>query len=454
MSTSGAAPRSGLRTFWSDLPREGRLLLSVVVVEFVGSGLVLPFWVVYLHEVRGFSLSVAGLLLAVQPLFGILAVGPGGALIDRYGGRVVLVGTLVLVLLGQLVMSQASTVPLAALGLALSGASFGVSFPASQSMIATVVPSAIRQRYFGVNFSLLNLGIGLGGLLGGAFVDVDRLWTFQAIYLVDAVTYAPALVLLLGPLRHVAGRPPRTAGEAGPSYAEVLRNPTVRTLTLLTFVGSFVAYAQLNTGMPAYARAVSRISTEALGVAFAANTAVIVALQLVVLRRIEGRRRTRVVMVMAVVWAASWLLLGASGLVPGTWGASVLVAACASVFALGETLLQPTLPAIVNDLATDRTRGRSNALNSAAFQTPMVLAPPFAGWLVAHDLEGAYVGVLVVGCLAVGLLSRYRLEPRLDPTANGVTAASGEPAPAAHGTETTPVRPSPTRSPPGRAQTP
>ena len=123
----------------------------------------------------------------------------------------------------------------------------------------------------------------------------------------------------------------------------------------------------------------------------------IVVLQLVVLQRIEGHRRTRVIVLMACLWAVAWLLMGASGLVPGTLGATVLIAACASVFALGETLLQPTLPAIVNDLAPDRLRGRTNALNSAAFQLPMVLAPPVAGWLIGHHLEVAYVGLLVLG---------------------------------------------------------
>ena len=41
-----------LRSFWYDLPREGRMLLSIVVVQFLGTGLVLPFLVVYLHEIR------------------------------------------------------------------------------------------------------------------------------------------------------------------------------------------------------------------------------------------------------------------------------------------------------------------------------------------------------------------------------------------------------------------
>lgn len=426
--------RPSLGAFWNDLPREGKLLLSVVVFEFVGTGLVLPFWVVYLHEVRGFSLSTAGLLLGLQPLFGLLAAGPGGAVIDRLGARVVLIFALCSVVAGQVVMTFASTVPVAALAMALSGLAFGVSFPASQSMIAVVVPSAIRQRYFGVNFSLLNLGIGLGGLLGGAFVDVERLWTFQVLYLGDALTFLPSLFLLLVPLRHVAGRPVHEehADSAAPSYREVLRLPAMRTLVLLTFAASFVAYGQLNSGMPAFARAVAQVSTQGLGVAFACNTLVIVVLQLVVLRRIEGRRRTRVIVVMSLIWAVAWMLLGAAGIAPGTLGATVLVAACASVFALGETLLQPTLPAITNDLATDRLRGRTNALASVAFQLPMVVAPPVAGWLIGHQLETVYVVGLVVGCLAVAALSLLHLEPQLGALANGIGPVAVEPEPAAH----------------------
>ena len=413
--------KAPLQAFWHDLPREGKLLLSVVVFEFIGTGLVLPFWVVYLHEVRDFSLTTAGLLLGIQPLTGLLAVGPGGAIIDRIGARRVLVAALLSVIAGEVVMAFAATFAVAALGMALSGLAFGVSWPASQTMIANVVPSAIRQRYFGVNFSLLNLGIGLGGLIGGAWLAVDKTWTFQVIYLADAVTFLPSLFLLLVPLRHIAGRPEHDHDEvATPSYRDVLRLPGIPTLTLLTFVASFVAYAQLNTGMPAFARVVSEVSTQGLGIAFACNTLVIVVLQLVVLQRIEGRRRTRVMVVMALIWAFAWLLMGASGLVPGTLGATVLIAACASVFALGETLLQPTMPAMTNDLTTDRLRGRTNALTSGAFQLPMVLAPPVSGWLIGHHLQGAYVVLLVVGCLLVAVVAVVQLEPRITPAANGI----------------------------------
>ena len=189
---------------------------------------------------------------------------------------------------------------------------------------------------------------------------------------------------------------------------------------LLGFVSSFVGYSQLNAGMPAFARAVGEVSTQGLGLAFAANTVVIVLLQLVVLQRIEGRRRTRVIAVMGVLWAVSWVLLGGSGLVPGTLGATMLVAGCASVFALGETLLQPTIPALVNDLAPDHLRGRYNALSSAAFQLAAIIAPPISGALIGHHLGNVYVGSLVVGSLVVGVLAIARLEPQLPPEINGV----------------------------------
>ena len=227
---------------------------------------------------------------------------------------------------------------------------------------------------------------------------------------------------MLVPLRHVAGTVEHEDDDADgerAGYLQVLRRPGMASLVVISFVASFVGYAQLNAGMPAYARAVGEVSTRGLGVAFAGSTVVIVVLQLVVLRWIEGRRRTRVIALMATIWAASWMLLGATGLVSGTWGATMLVAACASVFALGETLLQPTVPALVNDLATDRLRGRYNAASTAAFQAAQVSAPPIAGFLIGHQLNAAYIGSLVLGCCALGVLAVVRLEPQLSPLVNG-----------------------------------
>jgi MFS family permease len=421
---SETTPRPAtLASFWHDLPREGRLLLSVVAFEFLGTGLVLPFLVVYLHEIRGFALSDVGLLIGLGPLIGLLVVGPGGAVIDAYGARVVTMGTLCLLITADLLLAFAGSIPVAAVAMVLQGAAFAVSWPASQSLIAAAIPSGLRQRYFGVNFALLNLGIGIGGIVGGLYVDVSRPITFQVIYLVDALTFLPLLFLLLVPLRHLAGRQVHHDDEPRPteSYLTVLRRPAVAQMMLLSFVSSYVGYSQLNAGFQAFARDVGEISTQGLGIAYACNTFVIVALQLVVLRRIEGHRRTRVICVMSVIWSAAWLLLGLSGLLPGAVGATLLAASSASVFALGETLMQPTIPALVNDLAPDHLRGRYNALSSGAFSLAAVIAPAIAGWLIGHALSSAYIAMLVVGCGAL-IWVALLLERRLPPGVNGVEA--------------------------------
>jgi MFS family permease len=413
-----------LSSFWRDLPREGRMLLSIVVVQFLGTGLVLPFLVVYLHEIRGFALDDVGLLIGLGPLMGFLAVGPGGTIIDKHGARVVMLAAMSLEVVADVALTFASSFAVAVVAIVLQGIAFGVEWPAVQSLIATVVSSELRQRYFGVNFTLLNLGIGLGGILGGAVVDVHHPVTFQAVYVADAVSFLPAICLLAVPLRHVAGRPVHE-DEPPPAetYLQVMRRPGVRLVMLLSFVSSYVGYGQLNAGTQAFAREVGRISTQGLGIAYACNTLVIVLLQLVVLRRIEGRRRTRVIMVMSLIWSVAWLLLGSAGLLPGTFGATVLVAACTSVFALGETLMQPTIPALVNDLAPDHLRGRYNALSTAAFSAAAIIAPMVAGWLIGHGGGTVYIGQLVVGCGAVAVVAAF-LEPRLPAGVNGVPVAA------------------------------
>jgi MFS family permease len=67
---------------------------------------------------------------------------------------------------------------------------------------------------------------------------------------------------------------------------------------------------------------------------------------------------------------------------------------------LRQQSLQPTIPAISNDLAADHTRGRYNAISAGAFQGGAILGPVAAGLLLDHDLAEVYVGLMVLGCLS------------------------------------------------------
>ncbi len=430
MSTTSTDERPSLRAFWRDLSPAGRWLLSTTAIQTLGRGLTLPFTIIYLNEVRGISLDLAGTLMAFIAVVALAVTGPGGALTDRFGARRMLLLGTTAQLVGCVILAFATTPLVVALSFALLGFNFGVAWPAFNALIAAVTTGATRQQYFGINFALVNLGIGVGGVIGGLYADVSDPTTFTVIFLADGASMLVPIALLLGPLRHVADRgtsPTADDGDAGRgAYLTILRKPVVLWMTALTFLGTFVGYGQMEAGFPAFARQVSEVSTDVIGFAFAVNTAVIVGLQFLVLRLITGHRRTRVLMVMSLLWSVSWVVLGLTGLVPGSAAAVAGVLAFHGLFALGETMFQPTIPAITNDLAPDHLRGRYNAVNAGAFQGGTIAGPVVAGLMLDRGLDTAFVAAIVAGCAAIILLA-LQVERLISPAVNGVGPAATEP---------------------------
>ena len=73
------------------LSRPVLILQAGNAVNFFGYGLVLPFEIIYLHQVRGFSTSTAGLVLAATMGTSAIVTPPTGALLDRYSAKALVV---------------------------------------------------------------------------------------------------------------------------------------------------------------------------------------------------------------------------------------------------------------------------------------------------------------------------------------------------------------------------
>ncbi|HEU0194684.1 MAG TPA: MFS transporter, partial [Gaiellales bacterium] len=96
----------------------------------------------------------------------------------------------------------------------------------------------------------------------------------------------------------------------------------------------------------------------------------------------------------------------------------------AAVFGVGETLLSPSLPAIVNDVAPEEARGRYVAVYSLSWQAGPMIGPAIAGAALA---AGAGAPLLAVLALACGLAAPAALafERILPPGANRAGEVSG-----------------------------
>ncbi|MFC7481821.1 MFS transporter [Luedemannella flava] len=207
------------------LPRrpEARRILAGTAVSAIGRGLTLPFLFIYLHQVRGIEAGMVGLLIG---WFGVVAlvVAPfGGTLVDRFGARRVVLPLFLLDAAGVGALAFVHNVPTAFAVLTVSALGGPALWSAQNTILASLTDADEQQKTFGLSFTLLNLGIGIGGMLSGLIVDVADPATFQLLYALDALTYViPFGILLSMPAvgrRLVDPRPPDRRPRVGTRWS-------------------------------------------------------------------------------------------------------------------------------------------------------------------------------------------------------------------------------------------
>ncbi|HEY0697470.1 MAG TPA: MFS transporter [Micromonospora sp.] len=388
---------------------EVRWILLGTLLSAVGRGLTLPFLFIYLTDVRGLSDAYAGLVIGWYGLV-TLALSPvGGTLIDRFGARRVVLPSLLVEATGMAALVLVDSTLSAFLVVSVLGAGGSAIWSGQSTILASLTGPDERQRVYGLQFALLNLGIGIGGLTAGAIVDTARPGTFELVYLLDAASFlAPLVILLFLPgVGHRLAEPAETAGRSSGGYLTVLRDRPFRRLVGYALVLTTCGYAQVEVGFTAYAVRVAEVTPRVVAWALAANTVMIVLAQLLVIRHLQGRSRSRALAVVGVVFAVSWLVLGVGGLVGAENAllAALCVMACAAIFGAGETMLSPVMPALTNALATDELRGRYNAASSMVFGISGIIGPVTAGPLIGAGGGVAWVALVAGGCLVASLLA-------------------------------------------------
>jgi MFS family permease len=406
------------RSAW--LPPLGRpawLALGMNMLSCLGSGLTMPFLIVYLHQVRGFSLPTAGLVLGATGIAGLVTTPLTGPLIDRVGSLAAFVAGLLVGGVGIALYTLATTVPAALLAAIVYGFASGLMWNGFATLLTQIVPPAERGSVFALRYMSANVAFGAGALLTGFLTVSQRPGPYVAILLADAASYvlfAAALVALRGVLAAPAAPVPEPE-TARIGYRQVLADRGLLGALLVNSLLMVFALSQTNSAFAAWVTGDGHGSNRVVGLAFALNITVLLLVQLPAIRLARGRSRLAGAARAATLFAAAWVVL----VLPATLGLSGaaragLMVASLGVFALGEATLSPTLPALINDLAPERLRGRYNAIFSLSNQVGPVLAPALAGIALGAGLGQAYLYGLAGVCLAVGALalSLRRVTPR------------------------------------------
>lgn len=384
-------------THATSLPRSTRLFLAGNTISMVGTGLVLPFMLIYLHQVRGIALPVVGAILGGAAVAGLVVVPISGVLIDRVGARPVLIGIMVGQSIADVWLASAHSAPTALPAMLLYGAMWAPMFPTLATMIAGLTSQPVmQQRAFAINFTAQNAALGTGAAVGAAVAGAHNPTSFVALFLANA-----ASCLLFVAFLPFVPNPHRARQRSDPhvGYRDVLAHPGLRLVLVASLLLAFTGYPAFDSGLPAFATVAAHVSIHVVALSVAVNTAFIVATQLLVLRLIRRQRRSVAVAVAGLIWAVSWAVLGVSALSIPSSARVVCVFAFTGVFGLGETVIAPTMGPLLNSLADDRLRGRANSMSGLTTSLGLIASPAIVTGFLAAGSAGAWIGLLCLGCI-------------------------------------------------------
>ena len=417
------------------LPRTLWFYEAGVVVNALGRGMTLPFILIYLHNVRGIGLGLAGVVAAAYAAASFAGALAGGALADRAGARIVLICSLVAAGGGYGWFAFVHHPLEAFVAISIAGFGNGSFLPAQSATIAALAGRERRHGAYAVQRAADNLGIGLGATVGGAIAVTTDPTTFTELFVLDGATSLLfALLLVFLPLRQAGRAGARRLAEAAPRYREVFRQRWVLAVVGLNALYVIGGYTLLETALPLFAKNTAGLAEHSIGPIFLANTLAVVILQLPVARLLEGRRRLGALAVMCVGWSGTWAAI----LFTGIWlrGSAALTVFIVSVvaFAAGECVLA-LVSTLVADLAPERLRGRCLSLIPCSYAIGLTIGPILAGFTMQASPFAVWPigGGLLLAAAAGGLALERRLPAsvRMTPPRRRSPRPVSEPASAA-----------------------
>src|SRR5512135_24421 len=133
------------------LPRPVLILQAGNALNYFGYGLVLPFEIIYLHQIRGFSASTAGLVLATVMGTAAIVTPPTGALLDRYSAKAIVVAGSLASALGYAGFAYVA-IPWQAFACSIvGGIGFGLAGTANRTLVVRLVTTEQRAAAFALN---------------------------------------------------------------------------------------------------------------------------------------------------------------------------------------------------------------------------------------------------------------------------------------------------------------
>lgn len=365
--------------------------------------MVVPFLTLYMTSAgMGYSVGQAGFVFGCFGAGAFVGAYIGGRVTDRIGFFKVQLFTLFGGAILFCVLGQMRSLPL------ICTFTFLLSFvneafrPANSTAIAHYSSPENRTRSYSLNRLAVNLGWAVGSAAGGVIAKFSYEWLFW----IDGLSNFLAALLMWRFMRE-AGMVRKTAESAASvdhDHGSAYKDRTYIAFILLVTVFA-ACFFQLFTTVSVYFKKEMHFSEPAIGGLMALNGLLIVLVEMVLIHRLEGKRRPgRYIAFGVALVALFYLLLGLGPIGLGTAVFMILLVT------MGEILSMPFMNSFWIARSQTHNRGQYAALYTMAWSAAQTMGPMLSAQLA--ESTGFRLTWIVVGscCLMVAIsfrLSRH-----------------------------------------------
>lgn len=352
--------------------RRARPFLVGYGLSAVGSGMMLPFTVLFLRDDRGMA-GVEIALFYVASAAASIAASAWGA---RHAARARTPSWLQLALFvqasGFVLLAVADGVAVTITAAVVLGAGAGLFYPKVYVAVQELAAESERRATFAARFLVTNAGLALGALLATVALhrQVDFRWLIAANVLSFAAFAAILAAMPAGAWRASGGR-----AQVAKPFSRIARRRPLRMLVLLQALSVTVGFSQLDSGIPLLLRDGAGFSPVVVGAVVTVGGLVVVLAQWPLTRVTMATPAPRLLALSGPVWALSYAALVAAVLIgPGAGLAALVVFCCGQ--AVAECLYSGSFQKVLVDTATPEELDAASAAASMAWSLASLIGPP------------------------------------------------------------------------------
>jgi MFS family permease len=384
--------QTGLKRF----PRQFWLLFIGMLISTSGASMIWPFLMIYVSEKLGIALTTATSLMTLNAVMGLLSAFVAGPLFDRLGRKWIMIFSLSLNGLVFLTYSQAQTLPIFAITMAVAGAINPLYRIGADAMMADLIPSPERPDAYALMRMASNIGVAIGPAVGG-FIAVSS-YNLAFYFAAGGMIIYSILLLVFAvetlPKKNESVETLKTPTEKFGGYGEIFKDKP-----FTSFVGAFTLVQICSTMiwvlMAVYAKHNYGVPENQYGFIATTNALMVVLFQVFVTRRTKRHPPLSVLTLGALFYT---IAVGSVAFATGFWGFWISIV----IMTTGELMLMPTSSSYAANLAPPEKRGRYMSLYGLTWGVASGLGPVMGGFLSdSIGPKATWYGGAVMGLISI-----------------------------------------------------